>query len=193
MNRTLFVASHLESGSIDLVDILNENERIQMIESNIAYNDIHDIAALHNQKHKVDNAAAIFGDHLLFNVRFLNKSLYPCAKFIYFIRSGATLNQLVGKYNYTPETALNYYYFRIRRLYEMASQTPGSVFLTKNDLINGKGLDLIEEFLDLPEHLILKKLPEQSEDVVPYPLLQEAENYYERYFYLFRKLDLIRP
>ena len=195
MNRILLLNSHLVSGSPQLVDILNENDRIQIAETNISYESIADIQNLFHRGHKLHNSAAIYGDHLLFNINFWNKSFYPCMKFIYFIRPGsATLNELVEKLNYTTNTAMNYYCVRKRRLYEMATQTPGADFLTQQNLADGKGLDLIEEYLQLPEPLnpTTKSLG-KIEDVVPYPVLQQAEDYYEKYLFLFKQLKLLCP
>ena len=193
MNRIVFITSHLASGSNELIHILNENERIQISETNIAYTGIDDLLTLKSQRHKLNNTAAIYGNHLLFNINFLNKSLYPCCKFIYCIRPGiATINQLVSKYNYTPENALSYYCLRLRRIYEMAHQTPGAVLLTWNDLTEGKGLNLINQYLELKEPL--RSNPElfvdHVEEIVSFPIAQEAEDYYEKYFYLFKQLAL---
>ena len=189
--RILFVNSHLASGSTELVEILNENDRIQVIESNIVYESIDDIGTLKTLKHKFNSPAAIYGDHLLFNTSFLNKSIYQCAKFIYFIRPAiSTLNELINKYHYTPTNALSYYCLRVRRLYEMAHQTPGAVFLTWNNIADSKGLGLIEKYLELKQPLRYGSFSSITEEAVPFSLIKEAEDYYEKYFYLFRQLDL---
>jgi hypothetical protein len=193
MNRIVLITSHLASGSSELIKILNKNERIQVSESNIIYEGISDLESLKSNKHKLNNSAAIFGDHILFNINFSNKSLYSCLKFIYCIRSGTdTMNELISKYHYTPETGFNYYCFRLRRLYEMAHQTPGAVFLTWNNLADGKGLDLIDQYLELKEPLLSEPdlFIKNKDDDVPYIIRQQAEDYYEQYFYLFNQLNL---
>lgn len=192
MSRILFLVSHLASGSTGLVHILNGNERIQMMTSNIIYENVNDLNILKTQRHKLNNVAAIYGDHLLFNTSLNNKSLYNCAKFIFCIRPGAaTINELVSKHDVAPESALNYYCFRLRRIYEMAYQMPQAVLVTWDDLASGKELRQIEEYLDLNTPLCPN--PElfegKIEDIAPFPIRQQAEDYYEKYFYLFNCLN----
>jgi hypothetical protein len=193
MSRILFVVSHLSSGSTGLIQILNENPRIQIHQTNIIYEGLADLNLLTSQRHKLRNTAAIHGDHLLFNTSFLNKSLYSCAKFIYCFKSGAlTVNQLIKDYHYKPESALNYYCFRIRRIYEMAHQIPQSVIINWTDLEKGTWMPEVEEYLQLKEKLENKPdlFSNQIDDIAPASIKQEAEDYYEKYFYLFKQLKI---
>ena len=182
----------MASGSETLVNILNTNERIQIFSTNLIYEHINDLEALTSLGHKLNNAAAIYGDHLLFNTSFANKTLYPCAKFIFCVRPGAaTVNELIKTHYYTPETALNYYCFRLRRIYEMAYQIPKSIVIDWNDLVAGNWMPEIEKYLQLKEPLQNSKLIiNQTEDVAPLSIRHDAENYYERYFYLFKELKI---
>jgi hypothetical protein len=72
----------------------------------------------------------------------------------------------------------------------MAHQMPQVVLVTWDDLAKGKDFSQIEKYLDLNKPLIPR--PElftgKTEDLAPFPVRQEAEDYYEKYFYLLNQL-----
>jgi hypothetical protein len=86
MKKVAFVVSHLGSGSDELVRILNENPRVIIHSTDRVYTHPNDLDWLFEQGHKLDNATAIYGNHLLHNASFASKSLYEICKFIYLIR-----------------------------------------------------------------------------------------------------------
>lgn len=194
-HNIVFVVSHLGSGSSGLVTILNENPRIDISNKNLSYEHPSVLEYLFSLGHKLDNTAAIYGDQILFNKDLGCRAFYDFSKFIYVIRPPKfTLNELVYQRNeYDESTAENYYAFRLRRMYEMARDTPGAVFLTWDDLRQGRGLNLIEEYLNLKTPLV--SLPELFQDlttskVVAADVLKRTEDCYEKYLYYFRNLNL---
>ena len=194
MRRVLFLASHHGSGSFYLVNLLNANERIEMRTEHNTYLYPTDLNFLTSHPHKCRSSAAIYGDHLLYNINFQCKRLYKWCQFIYLVRGGK--DSMTHLYTENNEQAVyNYYCFRMRRIYEMAKHTPGSVFLIWNDLVSGKAFPLIEDFLSLKTPI---PLPSEelfvSKPVSPNTspaLLDKAQDCFEYYLYKIRNLDLM--
>ena len=72
----------------------------------------------------------------------------------------------------------------------MAKQSPGAVFLTWQDLLDGQGQPLIENYLNLKEQLNTGIFPESTDDNVPIELIEQAQDSYERYYYYLRQQNL---
>jgi len=143
--------------------------------------------------HKIDNSAAIYGDHLLFNIQFTNTTFYDFCKFIYVIRPAKeSLNRIILQNDYTPKNALRYYTYRLRRICEMAKHTPGAVLLQNKDLANGTGYAPIEEYLDLKEPLTpsYDSFIEEEINDIPPEIYEPGEESYERHLYFLKQLDL---
>jgi hypothetical protein len=104
----------------------------------------------------------------------------------------AALNEIISRYPEYKDTAFRYYAFRLRRICECARNTPGAVVLTWDNLNNGKGLDLIENYLDLKSPLKYEdgNFLDKSWENVPYPLLKEAEECYERHYFYLHHINL---
>jgi len=191
MNKILFVASHLYSGSFRLLQILNENPRIEIRDTGWQYNHPQDLDNLLAVGHKLDSSAAIYGDHLLYNTSLLSKAFYHFSKFIYVIREAKpTLNGIVSDANlpYNQETAFRYYCFRLRRMYEMARRTPGAIFLREEDI--PKSLLLIQEEHELKHPLVDIPAEVSGEDVIDATLAVQAQDVYEKYLFYFKQLNL---
>lgn len=75
---------------------------------------------------------------ILYNHQFTGKSLYKFAKFIFLIRDPKETFKIIGK------ESLNYYIYRIRRIYEMSRHTENISFSL--DKIN---ISKIEKFLGI--------------------------------------------
>ena len=81
----------------------------------------------------------------------------------------------------------------------MAKRTPGSVLLTYDDLSEGKGLDLISEYLELPQPIEFSPSSLSSlnrsfgTDLLGKGHRLEVEDSYERYLYFLRNLSLRQP
>lgn len=194
MKKVLFVTSHLCSGSTELLKILNRNPRIQIKDLDRYYTSPADIEYLTREPHKLDNAAAIYGDHLLYNISLSSKVFYNFCDFVYVIREARpTLNEIIQKYQrYSEKTAFNYYCFRLRRIFEMARKTPGAVLLTWDDLKTGKGLSLMDDYLSLKDNLKADEslFNESERKDYPLDLANKAQDSYERYYFYMRNLDL---
>jgi len=190
MKKVAFVVSHLGSESEELVRILNENPRVVIYPKDRVYTHPTDLDWLFEHGHKLDNAAAVYGNHLLHNASFTSKSLYEICKFIYLIRPAKPSINIIQTENYTAHTACRYYCFRLRRICEMAKRTPKAVFLTWQDLADGRGQILIERYLNLKNPLGPVSFSEPTEDETPPELIEQAQDSYERYYYYLNQQDL---
>ncbi|HTA27715.1 MAG TPA: hypothetical protein VK809_08000 [Bacteroidia bacterium] len=169
--KSVFLMTHLGSGAKYLTESLNQIPTISCIKTNKLYSHPTDLVLNKYFKTVIDT--------LEFNHLFTCKALYS-QPFIYFI------NRLQDVEGYSHTSLLSYYLFRLRRLYEMASQTPNSIFLTYDDLLTADGQKLLVDFLELKEPLEIKfsESPEwtwHSEDL---------NKGYEKYLEKFRNLDL---
>jgi hypothetical protein len=189
MKKVVFIVSHLGSGSDELVRVLNENPRVIIHQSEQVYSHPDDLDWLFSQGHKLDNAAAIYGHHLLQNMFLTSESFYNICKFIYVIRPAKpSLNIILNKY--TPLTASRYYCFRLRRICEMAKRTPGAVFLTWQNLADNKFQPIIENYLNLKDPLSQGNFTENSKDEVHLGIIEQAQTSYERYYYYLIQQNL---
>jgi hypothetical protein len=121
------------------------------------------------------------------------KNLYGICSFVYVIRSArASLNEILLDNKYKPECAVNYYRFRLRRIYEMAKRTPGAAFVTWDDLASGSAFGTIEEYLGLKQPLEGDFVSEYKNSINE-SFVNEAQDAYERYHYLLKSAELRRP
>lgn len=190
MKKTLFVISHLCSGSNSFCDALDTHPRVKIFRTGTIYESPLDLLQLTEQPHKLNNMAAIYGEHLVYNHEFACPSLYEISRFVYIVRPARpTLNELIGKNN--MGSILNYYSYRLRRIYEMATKTPNAVLLTWQDLYDGRGLDLVEDYLVLASPLNNPTIESSESNAnISTSILREAEHCYERYLYKLKQLPL---
>jgi hypothetical protein len=197
MKKVCFIVSHLGSGSIDLLDILNKNPKCMIHDSKFSYKSPEDLNWLFYSDHRCRDSSAIYGDHLLFNTSFSCKKLYEYCKFIYVIRPPrATLNEIniLKNPKYQPNHASLYYKYRLRRICEMAKRTEEAVFLTWDDLSKGTAFNLIEDYLGLKKQLTndYHHFISNEKDSFEESIIKECEDAYERYYYYLSKLNLRR-
>jgi hypothetical protein len=187
MKKVCFIASHLMSGSSTLFEMLDHNPRVQGFRSSRPYYDMPTIMALTKHPHKLNTQAAIFVDELLYNYWLQTKDAYRYCKFIYVVRPPeGVLGELVAQKLYKPQQACDYYCYRLRRMCEMAKRTPGAVLLTYEDIVTGRGLPLIEEYLGLKQRIDLMPVRSAPTRPISYDLLQRAERAHSHYLsYLF--------
>jgi hypothetical protein len=141
--------------------------------------------------HKLRNSAAIYLDEIKYNHAFCCPTLYKMCKFIYLIREARPSLNAILHTGYNPQSGFFYYTYRLRRLYEMAKKTPGAVFLTWENVASGKGLELIEEHLNLKDPLKIEDFEGvDTPDVIDLKLVERAQARYEKYFYLFKNMNL---
>lgn len=69
----------------------------------------------------------------------------------------------------------------------MAKETKGAIFLTWEDLVNNKGIQMIVKRLNLPDNIEFKEIQSSKQLLgLPKPLLQQAEDAYELCLYRIR-------
>lgn len=190
MNKVLFLVSHLGSGSDQLIEILNSNDRISIYDTNMYYDTPEALNFLFMRNHKLKNTAAIYGDHVLFNHSISTSKLFDFCKFIYFINDAKTsINNIVKNDGYSPDAALRYYCFRLRRMCEMLLKNKNSIFINYDWLKNTDNFEIIENYLGLKSKINKVNLIEPEPlDIVPYSIIESGQECYERYLFYFNKL-----
>lgn len=174
--------------------MLDKNPRVQFFPRNAVYDGIGAVESLTALPHKLNNVAAVWLDELLYNHYFAHRCLYRMAKFIYLIREPKPTLNLITKEGWQADHMELYYTFRLRRIYEMTRKTPGAILLTHEDVQTGRGLRLIEEYLNLKMPLecdadSLSKARSYN-PLVSSLNLEVAQQAYERYLYLIRQLPI---
>lgn len=202
MKKVVFLCSHLFSGSSQLYAAMQRNTRIQGYKGkNLNYYESSmNIVNLMACKHKANNNSAIFMDEINFNHQISTKSVYSSCKFVYVVRSPEQcVPQIISNFKYSALNAVRYYTFRLRRICEMARNTPGAVLLTFDDLINDRGVDLINDYLELvkpidfnPNSLASYK-NSASADLLGSAIRSQVCERYERYLYFLRNQSLRQP
>jgi hypothetical protein len=196
MKRVVFLTSHLCSGVFELKQLLNKHRRIDLRGTGLTYTHPTDVDDLIGLGHKLRNSAAIYGDHLVYNTDLQHKRFYSFGHFIYLVRSPReTLNEIIThpNSNYTEDSAFRYYVYRLRRMCEMAKRTPKGVVLTYQNILDGKGLNLIEDLLEINsiKHDPLVYQDKVIEDNFSPDLMEKAEESYERHLYYLKQLQHI--
>ncbi len=155
MNQLFLVVSHLGASSNSLCKAIACTETIHWMREGFVYKHPTDITAyLSAIRHK-----GVFLNEILYNYQIAHKGVYQAANFIYLIRDPASAIQI----NKAKDAALavNYYVFRLRRIYEMAKETKNAIFLSWYDLTDRDGFALINTRLQIYgrfEPIVEKKL-----------------------------------
>lgn len=131
-------------------------------------------------------------DELVHNFSISSKVIYESCNYVFMIRRPrATLNEIIATKNYTPSAAASYYCFRLRRLCSIAAKSPSPVFLTEEDCVSCRGLDMIEGVMKLKEPLSWAPWKVKDyQDAIPHGLVVECEEAYERTHYFMRQACL---
>jgi hypothetical protein len=194
MKKVVLLATHLNSGSSELLYQLAVNPRIQSYRTNNLYDHPTALENVENKPHKCGHNGAVYVDEILYNHSIRCPRILDICRFIYLVREPRqTLEGMVGKKMLTPLSAVRYYCFRLRRLCEMARKTPGAILLTHEDLANGKGLPLLEDYLHLDTPL--QNIPggyalKDCRELIPKTEMDTAERAYEKYLYFLRNTGL---
>jgi hypothetical protein len=190
MKNTLFLTSHLYSGSSALFHMLQENMQIAGKRTGICYDHYNSLYKLWSISHRFDSPHNIYMDELLFNHEFAHKLFYNACDFIYIIREPkASIGSMIKNKNYSLINAVNYYTFRLKRIQKMAYQSKNYMFLTYSDLVDGKYLDKLNDFLMLKNPLKslanveFYKFDDTIESVIPFDKFKELEELYENTVY----------
>ncbi len=190
MKNSLFVVTHIGSGANYFCSILNRNERIQIFNEILSFDHPSSLDKLFLNPHKISTTAAIYGAINYFNKDFSCKSLYSFCKFIYLIREPIVTLQNIMNYEKYHLGAFRYYSFRLRRMYEMARNTPGAILVNYQSLIDKKDLKPIEDYLYLKDKLNYIEFKENipNKPIKEYKKL--GQEVFEKYLYKFKNLDL---
>lgn len=184
MKRVILVVSHLGSGSASLCYCLAQTKIVQWMQDGIIYDDPTATESLLSVKHKFSDVIGLYVNEVLYNYQISHKAIYRTCEMVYLIRDPKSSVKILKPKD--AEYALNYYIFRLRRIYEMAKETKGAVFLTWDDLIAKKGLQLLSKKFDLPDLKFQEFTKEKKLFELPRALLHEAERAYELCLYRVR-------
>ena len=164
MNKLILLVSHVGANSSELCRAMSFNKKIHWVNQEIIY----DYPIVTNlPTHKYNDYSGIYINEILYNYQITHKGIYKTCQFIYLINK-----------NFNN---LDYYIFRLRRIYEMARETKGAIFLTWDDIMNGKGVKLIEDVYDINLSEIKKNFNKNK----------MAEQAYELCLYRINKLNFL--
>ena len=194
MNDVVFVTSHLGSGSEILLDTLNAHPRIDIQNLKAVYAHPTDLETLVEKGHKLDNAAAIYGDHIIGNAQFTCKPLLKFCHFVFLVREPTCTINSILELKELPDlkSAISYYELRLRRLYEIARKAEKAVFLTWEQMASDRALSMVEDMLGLKSPLHPAELSPCTSDYVPFDVSEKEQDFYEKYLYFFRGIDHLR-
>jgi hypothetical protein len=178
MKIVLLVVSHVGSNSSSFCQLLDKNKRIQYVEQNLIYDNLASIEYITSIEHK--STIGIYLNELLYNYQISNKSMCKFCDFIYLIRDPKTF--------YVEN--IDYYIFRLRRIYELAREFKG-MFLTWGDVISNKAVRFVENRLQLASKLNFEEIKENKS--LKNKDLNKLETAYELCCYRLNKLNLDRP
>lgn len=182
MKRILLIASHLGSGSSSLCYSLAQSKVIQWVQDGLVYDDLSATESVLTSNHKYSNLIGLYVNEVFYNYQISHKVIYKACDFIYLIREPKSAIKIEKPKD--AVYALDYYIFRLRRLYEMTKETKNAMFLTWEDLVNGRGIDFIQNKLKLPDELKFEELkPTKQFFSLPKPMLKKAEDAYELCLY----------
>lgn len=197
MKKIVFVCSHLQSGSEGLCRAMDLHPRIQLFPTG-TYTNPENLITLTKQPHKLNNRSSIYLNELMFNYELCTKAAYENCKFIYVVRPPENaLGRIIEKEDMKISYAIRYYTYRLRRICEMAKRTPGAVFLTWDDLNNNRGIDLIDDYLELKQGLIydsslLDDFRQEPDVRIKLEIRNKVEETYQKYLYWLKTNTLIR-
>src|SRR5581483_5279814 len=151
MKRIILVVSHLGAGGTSLCYSLAQSRTVEWVQDGIIYDDpIEAVESILVTKHKYSNIVGLYVNEVLYNYQISHKKIYETCEIVYLIREPRTSIRVMKPKD--AEFALDYYIFRLRRIYEMAKQTKGAVFLRWEDLVSKRGMTLLTNKFYLPDN-----------------------------------------
>jgi hypothetical protein len=187
----LLVITHYRENNV-LVDTLNTNKRIQKIDLQL-YKDMSNFFSLGSIRIGYKKNPHIYMDSLYYNHQFSFAPLLNFSKFIYLVnKPRLVMPSLVESNRYSPESCLNYYCFRLRKIYEMIRKTPGQNFKVffDEEFILPDTYKKIQEFLDLKEEFSIRKENSVADFNVSNTILEKANECYEKYRFKIKELQM---
>jgi hypothetical protein len=196
LKRVLLSVTHLASGSLPLLGLLNRNPRVQFVRANPVIQNYVDLRAFTAQTHKLSSVAAIFALEANFNYQLGSKNLPLHAHYLFTVRQPTpVLNLLVADNLYGHKEAAMYYCYRLRRICEIAKRVRHGMLLTYDDIQRGDHVVPLKTFLGLKEDVL--HLPEAFDHLKPPPnvikreILDWCQDCYERHLFFLKSLPLV--
>lgn len=207
----LFVATHFGSGATVLARILNSNNQIAFPPyTNIEYNNYSSLNELNKNIQRNKNLRSfrtLYCDKICIDANINYQKFDKSVKFILFTRSPeGTIKHLVNEKNYSMQSAKEYYFFRMRRIMEMANKLQDYIFITYDDLIKENCFVKIEKYLDLTEPLSRyfyliddndkKDINLKEEEIIKNPIepdlyIPNLENLNKKYFNYLERIKQV--
>lgn len=196
LKRVLLSITHLGSGSLPLLGLLNRNPRVQLLQTNTTVHSYPDLRAITSQRHKLGSSAAMFAIDLNYNYQLGPRVQLPHAHHLFVVRPPeVVLNLLVSKGFFKQEQAARYYCFRLRRMCEIAKRVGTGMLLTYDDIQRGDYTETLGEFLGLKEPVVhVPKLFDHlnyTENVFAKPTMDWCRDCYERHLFFMKSLPLV--
>jgi hypothetical protein len=189
MKKLIIVVTHLGANSSSLCHMLGNNKKIQWSQTGIVYDHPTKIKEITSIEHKFSNFVGLYINEVFYNYQICHKGIYQSCEFVYLVREPKCLEILIDKDNATY--IVDYYVFRLRRIYEMIKCMRSGIFLTWQNLINQKGVRILEDKLGISEKLVFEELPNNKKtQFIPVSLLKKAEQAYELCLYRINSLGL---
>jgi len=189
MKRVIIVVTHLGSNSASLCHMLDKSKKIQWAQTGIVYDHPTTTKEITSIEHKFNNFVGLYVNEVFYNYQICHKGIYQSCEFIYLVREPKCLGILIDKDN--ASYIVDYYVFRLRRIYEMIKCMRSGTFLTWQDLASQKGVRILEDKLGISEKLIFKEMPYSKKPLnFPNNLLKKAERAYELCLYRINSLGL---
>ena len=181
MKRVILIVSHLGAGSASLCYCLARNNMIQWVQDGLVFDDpVVSIESILSINHKY-SMSGLYVNEVLYNYQISHKKVYDACEVIYLVRDPKSSIRVLKPND--AAYALNYYIFRLRRIYEMAKETKGALFLTWEDLVGPKGMKCLSKKFNMPEMQFEEFKSERKLFELPKPLLAEAQRAYELCLY----------
>lgn len=196
LKRVLLSVTHLASGSLPLIGLLDRNPRIQFVRTNPVIQNYTDLKALTSLPHKLTSVAAMFALDINYNYQLGSKNLVPHAHYLFVVRSPEpVLNILMSQGGYAEQGAAMYYCYRLRRICEIAKRAKHGMLLTYDDIRQGEYVKPIKSFLNLREDVSYE--PEmfdnsKSSNTVKKDTLEWCQDCYERHLFFLKSLPLVQ-
>ena len=195
--RVLLSVSHLGSGSLQLLSLLNHNPRVQFLNTQTPIRDYTDLQAVTSISHKMNSVAAMYALEINHNFQMGSRNFIPHVHHLFVVRRpNPSISLMVQNGIYRQHEAAMYYCYRLRRICEIAKRVGSGLLLTYEDLESGDYVKPLSKFLGLKEeaefdpNVFSSFAPESSLD------LGKDENWcddcYERHLYYLKNLPLLR-
>ncbi len=195
LKRVLFSITHLGSGSLPLLNILNQNPRVQFSPASPVVHNYTDLQPLTATPHKMTSVAAMYAFEIAYNYQFGTRNPVRHAHHLFVVRQPEAVLTLLVSGGYGREEAARYYCYRLRRICEIAKRVEQGMLLTFDDLQRGEYGSAVKTFLGLkdePAHA-----PEAFESLkpsLPCPVSQKTldwcQDCYERHLFFLKSLPL---